>query len=431
MNRNRAISKGFSFSANEFNEKKFTVESIEGNNKIIDDIMNIDMNYQINNAKEVYLKTKDENKAIQKLSSNIGNIGIAIDFRDAQLVNPVETTSPLFTWLDSGSASARIRQWDGLSHPYKDCDGKWTMLMPPIIGTTPGEDTSGACCWAPFDIMMCNDKFNLNLLCMEDCADIFDYLVSQRRSPAGGDLTSYFQRSGETVQDARRRMALLSMQWLTINNVILGSESIDTGNLKPFHGLFDVMNDEFVLNFTGSNILSAFEQITCRMMWLNRNGNRDWGIAVNPITYLAIAKAIRKDRFGEYPPGWNVTYNGANPTVTYSGITFIDDERVPVDRESNTGEAWVIDRSVVGIYLATSLAPGEDFHFNYFTSANENSENCGTVCDRWYNYGGAFSLDKYGSMIISGIPLNGTCSGDALLGLDNIINPTSPAPLLY
>lgn len=422
---------GISISDEMLKQATFTLDMSVHGDKMMNDMMETEANYRKNNAIANYKKYGDPERAMKKLASNIGDVGISVNLTDAVLDTSVEVSSPLFDWIRNGSATARAGRLTGLAEPYKDCDGVWQFMLPPRIGTTPGEDTGDACCWASFNIMMCNDKFPVSLLCMEMCEDIMDYLINMKRTPSGGDLTSYFQRAGETVLDARRRMALLTMQWLTINTAILGTITASSGNIKKFHGLFDIMNDEFTLNFSGSNILSAFAQIACRLLWLNRDAANDWGIGVNPTTFIAIASAIKKDRFGEYPAGWNVTYNGAIPSVTFSGITFISDWRVPIDHENNVGEAWLINRSVVGFWFATNLQPTEEYHFTDFNSSNVSQKDCGRVCERWYNIGGAFSMNKYGAMVISNIPLNGVCSGDALLGLDNITNPTSMAPMLY
>ena len=361
----------------------------------------------------------DEQKKLQ----NIGDIGIAVDHSNASLRNELQNDFPLANWLLSTPASARLRGRSGLAFPHKDENGEWTMLLPTTVGTLPPADTSGACCWLPFDIAKCNGSVILKLLCLKDCESIFDTLVNMNRTPSGGDLTSFFQRPGETVKAARDRMARWSMAFFTARNIILGVSDAGTDVLKPFHGLLEVMENDAVINIDGSSILGAFDALWCRAKLL---GSDNFAIAVHPLTYEGIAMAVQPGRFGQLPNGWVKT----GDTLTFHGMQFIQDKLVPYDPDTNTGEAWVLDGNAVGAYMGTTLLPTEEFAVrNQVTTTNDPAQGCAAICDYWYNYGATFNTDANRLALITNIPGSASCSGNALQGLEGLINPDTLVPM--
>lgn len=364
-------------------------------------------------------------ETIQKLASNIGNIGITPDFSGATLRSPLQNDFPLLNWLMNTSASVQMREMSrkSLSFGYRGEDGGYYILLPTTIYTTPPEDTSGACCWVPFDIGKCNGRVPLSMLCLQDCNDIFDNFINMARYPGGNDLTSYFQNPGESVKDARKRMARLSMAFFTAYNVINGTMDSSTDVLKPFHGLLEVLENPAVLHVEGTNVLGAFETLACRLAALD-GGN--YAIAVNQMTYRGISSIIKPGRNGQLPEGW--TKNG--DTISFMGINFIQDKTVPVDFDNGTGEAWVIDGETTGLFLGTGLYPTDAFIRESFAHNNDPAQGCAVECTYYYNYGTVFNTNSNRLLVIQNIPLATNCTGSALQGLEGLYNPNTLVPLV-
>lgn len=350
---------------------------------------------------------------------NIGDIGISPDFSSTQLRNALELDHPFLTWLLSTPLSNRVdsMMFNSLSMPHKDTNGDWVIMLPATAYTTPPEDTGEACCWVPIEIGFCNDYAPLRLLCLKDCYPILDSLINQRRKAGGSDLTSYFMNPGETVKAARRRMARLTMAYLTALNVLLGSLTSSTGVLKPFHGFVDLIENPAVITIDGTNILAAFDSLRCRLDVLTEGS---WAVTMHPLIYNAIVSAMVPDRWGRYPAGWTV--NGTSVTWN-NNVRFIPDKAIPLSLADGVGEIWGANGNYVGAWLATNLQPTDDYIRTTFTSNDVPADGCGVECEYMYNYGTTFNTNPNYLFRIINVPLSRQCTGSALQGLDDIIIP--------
>lgn len=367
--------------------------------------------------------------AQKMLSSNIGNIGISVDYSLNSLRNPIFDQFPLVNWLLNTPASNSMRNTasQGMSRVHKDNDGVWQMLLPWTVYTLPPEDTTGECCWVPFDIAKCGDMVPLALLCLKDCYEIFDYLIERERYPSATDLIGYFQRQGESVKAARDRMARFTMAWLTAWNIINGTMDASTGVLKPFHGLLEVMEDVAVSKIAGANPITAFDSISCRLQVMEGGS---YIFAAHPLVIGGIASRIKRDKFGNYPEGWTRTRNtDGSETISFNGIRFIPDKTVPIDFENGIGDVWMIDGETTGAYMLTSLTPTDRFTFSDDLKQNNDPEQgCAEICNYYYNAGTVFNTNPNRLAVITDVPLATNCLGNALQGLEGIIVPNTPAP---
>lgn len=359
---------------------------------------------------------------IETLSSNIGEIGMGIDYSNNTLANEMQNRFPLVDWLLRTPASRRIRaQRDRGTLTIHRNDGELYLVAPWTVGTLPPEDTTGECCWIPFDLTKCGQEVPLKLLCLKDCDKILDNFVFGQKRFGSNDLVGEFANVGETVKEARNRMARVSMAWFTARNIILGTTTTATATLKPFHGLLEVVEDPAVVKVLGSNILAAFDMLGCRISQL---GSGDYVFAVHPLVYESIKREVTLDRFGRYPEGWS--RNGEE--VTYSGIGFIRDKLVPVDMSAGTGDVWLLDGEQVGAMMGTELQPGERFIRRTFdTDTVENG--CANECTYYYNYGTVFGGNTNHAAVITNVPVSANCLGDALTGLDLLIQPETLVPI--
>lgn len=366
-----------------------------------------------------------------KLASNVGDVGRAPDYSDTQPASPLRLTDKLFQWLWNTPVSVRMRnsRRRGLAQMYKDdTTGVWMLMLPGEWYTLDMPDTAGECCWVPFDIGRCAANAPMALLCLKDCYELMDYFVNAIRYPGANDLKTYFQRDGESVLDARIRMARVTMAFMTIRNVILGVFGTETDNIKSFHGLVDVLSQDNVFHTMGGGILSAFRAIGCRINALNSDVS-NYIISVNKITLEAIQEVIVPDIYGRVPAGWY--YNSSTGEVRYKGIRFVDSMYVSADFEAGLGEAWLLNRNYVGVFLGGDLMPTGKFVRGLDTITNNPDNGCGEICTYYWNFGTVFTTNPNYLAVIQGIPLSTSCL-NALGGLEALYTPDggiAPRPL--
>lgn len=364
---------------------------------------------------------------IVELATNIGYIGQAPDFSKNSLRNPLQDQHPLLNWLMQTPLSIQMRNAgrQGLAAIHKDAEtGEWMIMAPYTVGTLEPKDTTGACCWVPLEIAKCNSRSPLRLLCLKDCEDLMDNLVNKTRFGGSNDLIGYFLRQGESVKDARVRMAKTSMAFFTARNIILGHTDYETATLKPFHGLFQVMQSPGTIQMDGNNILGVFDSLRCRLQVL---GDGNYVVALHPLTYQAVDEQVQPGRFDRLPSGWNRSATGE---LSYHNIRFIQDKIVPVNLDEGTGEAWVIEGNNTGVYMGTDLIPANDFIRHGFASTDDPSQGCASECDFYYNYGGVVNNNSNHLAVITDIPLSSACVGNTLVGLDDLVQPTTLVPMV-
>lgn len=355
---------------------------------------------------------------------NIGDIGISPDFSQTELRNAIELDHPFLTWLLNTPLSQRVDNYmfESLANPHKATNGDWVIMLPASVYTTPPEDTGEACCWVPMELGFCNDYAPLRMLCLKDCYPILDAMINRRRRAGSNDLTGYFMNPGETVQMARRRMARLTMAYLTALNVLLGSLTTSTGVLKPFHGFIDLIEDEAVYTVDGSNILGAFDSLRCRLSQLTAG---QWAFGMHPLIYDALVSAMVPDRWGRYPAGWTVNGN----TVTWgNNVRFIADKAIPISLADGVGEIWGANGNYTGAWLATNLQPTDDYIYTTYIANDVVQDGCAVECEYMYNYGTTFNTNPNYLLRIINVPFSAQCSGTALSGLDDILIPNTLVP---
>lgn len=367
-----------------------------------------------------------QNLAATASKSNAGTVGIGTDYSDNSPANPFQNVFPLVSWLMATPASRKMQNAmnRGAWSLSKKEDGKFYIQLPFTYGTTEPKSTQGECCWVPLDLAKCGSNAPLALLCLKSCEPIMDNLVNETRKIKSNDMICYFQREGETIKDAQKRMDLISMAYFTAINVILGTMATGTATLKPFHGLLEVMEDKAVIKIAGANVLSAFDSVGLRLAAL---GDGDYKFACHPLVLEGIKSVIVPGKFnGEYPDGWTKSENGE---ITFKGHGFVADKLVPCDITAGTGDVWVLEGNTVGLVMGTTFQPSEKFQRHTFGATDNPSEGCGTHCDYYYNFGCAFGTDANRLMVIQGIPMSAATLGDTLNGLDLVLKPTTIVPI--
>lgn len=374
----------------------------------------MEMNMSIRNleAASVDMKT---------LATNLPEVAVDCSGAGIDLRNEIVNRFPLVEWLLGTSLTREVnaaRRANGLCHTHKDENGKWVMEVPRSLWSELPTSTAQECCWVPFDFAKCGGNVPLNLLCLKDCDNIMDDLMG--RVVTANETINGLQTAGETLNEVKRRVARLSMAFLTAYNVILGMDDTYTDILKPFHGLLQVMENPAVVKVYGSNVLSAFDSVGCR---LNILGGTGYAFGVNPIVYESIREYIRPGQFGELPAGWEIR----NGEILFKGIRFIQDRLVPVDLEAGTGEAWVLSGEAVGLFLATDLMPRDAFIRESGHQAGTPAEGCGNDCTYYYNIGATMNNNANKIMNIVDIPLSGACTA-AVGDLGGLILPKTLVP---
>lgn len=373
-----------------------------------------------------FLKYQDAKANLADHSSNIGSIGIGTNYSNNAPANPFQNTFPLVSWLMNTAASRKMQKSmdSGAWSVTKKEDGKFYIQLPWMYGTTLPQSTQGECCWVPLDLAKCGGDVQLALLCLKSCEPILENLVNETRKFKANDMICYFMREGETVKEARERMAKISMAYFTAINIILGTSTTGTTTLKPFHGLLEVMEDKAVIKVAGTNILSAFDSIACRLAAL---GDGDYVFACHPLILEGIKAVIVPGKYnGKYPDGWEVGENGA---IRFKNHGFIADKLVPCDITKGTGDVWMLESNTVGMVMGTTLQPSDKFKRETFGPTNSPSDGCATECTYWYNFGCAFGTNANKLAVITGVPMSANCLGGALDGLDLVLQPKTIVPI--
>lgn len=355
------------------------------------------------------------------LATNFADIVPDCSGAGADPKTQILTQFPLVSWLINTPLSTRVRQGiasNGQCMMHKNSDGKWVLEVPRTAWTLPPASTKDECCWTSMDFAKCEGTVPLNLLCLKDCNNVIDELMGDVVTISSG--LAGIANKGETIETVRKRVAKMSMAFLTAYNVILGIDDTYTDVLKPFHGLLSVMENAAVTKVLGTNILGAFDSVACRLAVLGMN---DVIFATHPVIYEAIKQEVVKGQNGEYPTGWS--RNGDE--ITFNGIKFIRDYLVPVDLTAGTGEVWVLSGDSVGLYLMTDLMPRDKFIKSSGHVAGKPADGCGNDCDYYYNIGSAFNNNAMKVMAITDIPVGSVCAA-ATSDLSAVINPTSFIP---
>lgn len=340
----------------------------------------------------------------------------------AELKTAILNQHPLYQWLISTSLSQRVRAeidgQNGMCILHKDSNGNYVIDVPENFWSLPTTSSAEECCWQPFDFAKCGGSVPVKRLCLKDCDNVDNELLGQ----VVGLNANYgeFGSQGESLWDVKKRIARLSMAFLTAYNVILGTTTNTTDVLKPFHGLLQVMANPAVATIEGADILSAFDSLYCRLALL---GAGDYVFAVNPIIYNSLLSVIRVGQFGELPLGW--TRNGDE--LAFHGIGFIQDRHVPVDMADGVGEVWLLTGDAVGAWMATDLMPADAFIKESGHQEETLANGCGSSCTYYYNFGAAFNNNANKLMRIVNIPVSAYCLGSTS-DLGALIMPTTLAP---
>lgn len=329
---------------------------------------------------------------------------------------------PYLMWLLQTNLSRRVREGvneNGLCAMHKDENGKWVMEVPRSIWTELPTSTANECCWQPFDFAKCAGNVPVNLLCLKDCENILDSFIGKGVTLKSG--VEGVTVAGETLEQTRKRIARMSMAFLTAYNVILGVDDTYTDILKPFHGVLAVMENPAIVAIEGSSILSAFDSVACRLALL-ASGD-EFKFVLNPVVYESLKAEVRIGQNGELPTGWS--RNGDE--LTFNGIGFIRDRLVPVDLTAGTGEIWVQSSSSIGAYLATDLMPADAYIRSSQNNGDTAANGCGSECDYYYNLGAAFANNANKLMKIVNVPVSGACAA-AITDLGALITPKTLIP---
>lgn len=359
------------------------------------------------------------------LATNIGEI--APDCTgDQSIASEIQDSFPAVARLlrSRMSVEMRRRARANLLNLHKetiDDEVKWVLEVPATIYTTEPTSTVDECCWVPFDFDKCASNVPLNLLCLKDCENIEDVLMSRIARFGANDAVPGIASAGETLAAVKMRVDRLSMAFFTARNILLGIDNTYTDTLKPFHGVLSVLENPAVPHIDGTNILEAFDMLGCRLALV---GGSQW-FALNPVVYEAVDAAIYPDERGNLPSGWTRT----NGELRFKGRPFVQDKAIPVDTVNGTGEIWMLDDATTGAFMATDLAPTEDYirRIGQYENGEPVDGSCGSECIYMYNMGTAFASDANKLAVITDVPVTAGCV-DAVADLAALVAPTTLIP---
>ena len=376
----------------------------------------------INEMDSMMLKRLDNDAvSAEKLSSNfVDIISDCESLEDFSLRNELQRYSELATWL-MGTSFARMmrrRSTDPQKFHRSSEEGvEWEMDVPGTVWTLEPQNAGADCCWTIPDFAKCAGTVPLDFVCLKDCDKIFDYMVLDRLRVNQRSRLEGFAREGETINDVENRIRHLWMGFYTLHTMILGTRATSDNITKPFHGLYEVLQNDAVISISGANILGAFDSIGCRLDVLGGDG---WVFALNPLIYRSLEAVVVQDERGNYPAGWDKQ----NGRLRFHGIGFIDDKLVPVDMENLVGDIWLLDGSSVGAFLAYNIGDEMEIRNDFTEQTKENG--CGQLCTYLYNFGTVANNNANRLMVISGVPVSSACT--QIADLAALINPTTLVP---
>lgn len=351
----------------------------------------------------------------------VGSVVEPSDFSNNRLANKLQTEFNLVNWLLNTQASKEEKSRFSGDLLDKDENGKWKLKYPYNVWTTPPTDTTGECCWVPFELDASGGTVPVYLLCLRYCEQLLDGFMKDIRKFGQTDLINYFQRKGETVAQAQERMNRISMSFFTAWNMILGTEDTQTPTLKPFHGLVQVLEDKSVLKISGAQILAAFDSLWCRMVVQD---NDDFVFWAHPIIIESIKRELVPGKDGKLPEGWSIK----GDDIFFHEHGFHADKMVSLDETSGTGEVWMLSPQAVGAWMITSLVPGEKYIRETFTHNDKPADGCAGGCKYYYNAGTVWCSDPNKLAVITDVPIGANCLGSVLNGLDGLVIPTTLVP---
>lgn len=344
-----------------------------------------------------------EAKDIKALSTNFAEIASGCDgLEDFEPKTEIQNRYPLASWLLNTPQSRRMRNrvLNRLINYRKNEQGQPMVTIPGSIWTEVPPSTQGECCWVLPDFDKCQGEVPVNLLCLKDCDDILDSLMFQNLRIGADQAMAPFAYSGETMKTVNRRIARMWMAFFTARNLILGLDNTYTDQLKPFHGLLQLLENPAVLHIDGSSILAAFDELACRMNALGYDG---FTFAAHPLIIGAIRAEVREDERGRLPEGWRYV----DGELRFHGARFIEDKLVPYSVADGTGEIWMLHGDAVGAFLGTDLMPADSFIRESGTYGS--GDNCGSECTYYYNYGATFNTEARKLAVIQNVSATSTC----------------------
>jgi len=372
--------------------------------------------------------------------SNFAEVGLCRSYAESFLANSLVNGNPLLAWLMNTPLTRRMANIfeRGLPMVTYNGDNTATIQLFSEVYTDELPDTTGECCWLAPDIALESQDAFIRLVCLKDCASILERLIQSRQRITANDRLEAFRIQGETVEQARFRLNMMTLAFAQMVNLILGSANLQTGIFKGVPGLVGVMSDPRVLAVPcDGGILSSFEQLACRIEVLRMVNRSHAGDAMVFVTHPLVIASLRKALYAEacqdgmnscLPYGWDFT-GGWNGTFSFMGIPFMSQTVFPINMQTGTGEIWLLNANSVGMFtMAPGLMPTSDMivHIQDATGASPDSS-CMEDCWYYYNVIGTFATDYNRLAKLVTCPIDPECMR-GVTGFENVLQPTTLVP---
>jgi len=313
---------------------------------------------------------------------------------DALLTSPATRALYKPTMVDVVPQFKQVRE-------YTDDTGKLVrkIVVGGRIWTEVPEVSDDACCWTTPGMAGCLTTTDLNYLCIKDCKDIIESVWEDMTSRGPADATAPFGGSNETQE--RRNQVLTWFKWFVYRNMVLGTPDVSGNNLKPFHGLLEFMESDYVLSINGASLLAAMEQVRCQLKHLQGN----WVIGAHPLVADDVQQAV--------------TASGLN-------IRVLRQDFLPVDPETGKTELVLVSLESMGAILSHRI--DNPMYRHQIIPSTDPTQGCMVECDTYGLMGGLFLRDFNGLIKITDVDLTGSCGPNAFYGMQGQINPETLMP---
>lgn len=337
------------------------------------------------------------------------------DNKAPEFLTKVQNTYGFLNALMNASANNDVFVVEDGKRKYRqqiyDCDsGKTEVLLGKTIWTELPEEIGTACCHTKPDVNGCLTKAYPMRLCLKDSYDdLREHFLRMARQ--GFSLFGGTDAESEYLAELKAWFVFFQAR-----DIMYGQVGVTGNNVAPFPGVLDMMN-KAVVSFSGTDVIGAFEQISCRLALLDG----DYVMGAHPLTIRSLEKAVV--RGGVFYQGWS----RENGVLMHDGVPILPDINIPLNVENGTGQVWVADLTKAGVYMERNLSDPFIQEISNYTDSE--TGDCFNTTTFLKNYGFAYTKDFNAIFRITDIPLDGACLGeDVLLGLGSLIQPDTLIP---
>lgn len=394
-------------------------------------------------------------------AQNIFNPGL-LGHDDLAIFTRIIRSDRAFEALLNTEMSRMLRAMrDAGAISYEDDKGAIKLTNIPKLSLSPMTAKPDECCVTPGDLQVCKNGALLKSLCLEKCENGQESMMHDltKAAPTKNNLvyqaylqllkdSGVAQKTYPTIEEFEQLSLIAQFILLNILTFLNGMLSVErNGNIiRRFSGVAEIYANPDVYTVEGgSDLLSAFKEVACRMNVIGRGRfNKGFWLA-DSIAYSAIEAQVQPKTDGRYPAGWAVvqrTVTEGNNTYVeneyqFQGVRIIKSDLMYIDETDFAGNMYYIPETM-GVFSAVPLDMPASFiqqewekahsPFIHWDEGKTAAPDCWQSCVSLNNTGGVVATESNDLISITGI--NSGCEAKVFKGLEGLINVNSLAPYI-